>query len=80
MQCEDLFSLLRAVHENRAFAIGVVVYYEAGKAAGLAARITAAQDAWVRRALLVRTRRRLPRASHKRQTEQRPLPPRRPAR
>jgi len=53
MHCEDLFSLIRAVHEDRAFAIGVVVYYEAGKAAGLAARITAAQDAWVRRALLV---------------------------
>jgi len=30
-----------------------VVNYDAGKAAGLAARISAAQEAWVRRALLV---------------------------
>jgi hypothetical protein len=52
MHCEDLFSVIRAVHDDRGFALGVVDY-DAGKAAALAARITAANDAWVRRALLV---------------------------
>lgn len=52
MHCEDLFSVIRAAHRADGFALGVV-NYDAGKAAGLAAKITRADDAWIRKALLV---------------------------
>jgi hypothetical protein len=52
MHCEDLFSLIRAGHEDRGFAIGALDY-DAGKAAALAARIAAAPEGWIRQALLV---------------------------
>ncbi len=52
MHCEDLFSVVRAVHADRGFALGVV-NYSAGKTTGLARRIADAPDEWVRRGLLV---------------------------